>query len=77
MGISDEVFYAEMSGGGVSSGGGGGGGGGGGDSDGAEVEEKKEKTAFNVKVKSFDSSSKIKMIKAVRAITGLGLKEVL
>ena len=40
--------------------------------DAAPVEEK---TAFDVKLASFDASSKIKVIKEVRAITGLGLKE--
>lgn len=34
-----------------------------------------EKTAFDVKLTSFDASSKIKVIKEIRAITGLGLKE--
>mmetsp|Transcript_22285 Transcript_22285/g.26804 ORF Transcript_22285/g.26804 Transcript_22285/m.26804 type:complete len:211 (-) Transcript_22285:858-1490(-) len=34
-----------------------------------------EKTEFDVKLESFDSGSKIKVIKEVRAITGLGLKE--
>jgi large subunit ribosomal protein L7/L12 len=35
-----------------------------------------EKTTFNVKLASFDAASKIKVIKEIRAITGLGLKEV-
>ncbi len=34
-----------------------------------------EKTEFNVTLKSFDDSKKIAVIKEVRAITGLGLKE--
>jgi large subunit ribosomal protein L7/L12 len=34
-----------------------------------------EKTEFNVVLKSFDESKKIPVIKEVRAITGLGLKE--
>lgn len=34
-----------------------------------------EKTSFNVKLDSFEASSKVKIIKEVRAITGLGLKE--
>ncbi len=38
----------------------------------AEVEEK---TEFDVILKGFDASSKIKIIKAVREITGLGLSE--
>ncbi|XP_011629289.1 uncharacterized protein LOC18425233 isoform X2 [Amborella trichopoda] len=42
----------------------------------AKVEEKKvEKTAFDVKLEKFDASSKIKVIKEVRAFTNLGLKE--
>jgi large subunit ribosomal protein L7/L12 len=39
------------------------------------VEEKKEKTEFEVKLESFTTEGKIKVIKEVRAITGLGLKE--
>ena len=40
------------------------------------VEEKPaEKTEFTVMLKGFDAKSKIKVIKEVRAITGLGLKE--
>eukprot|EP00614_Pseudopedinella_elastica_P014260 CAMPEP_0172583506 /NCGR_PEP_ID=MMETSP1068-20121228/3155_1 /TAXON_ID=35684 /ORGANISM="Pseudopedinella elastica, Strain CCMP716" /LENGTH=197 /DNA_ID=CAMNT_0013377345 /DNA_START=84 /DNA_END=677 /DNA_ORIENTATION=+ len=38
----------------------------------APVEEKKE---FDVKLVGFDAASKIKVIKEVRTITGLGLKE--
>jgi large subunit ribosomal protein L7/L12 len=34
-----------------------------------------EKTEFNVVLKSFDETKKIPVIKEVRAITGLGLKE--
>ena len=37
---------------------------------------KVEKTEFDVKLVSFDSSSKIKLIKEVRALTGMGLQEV-
>ena len=51
--------------------GGGGGGGGGGEA----AEEVEEKTEFEVKIKAFDAKAKIKIIKEVRAITGLGLKE--
>ena len=39
------------------------------------AEPAEEKTAFDVKLTSFDASSKIKVIKEIRAITGLGLKE--
>jgi|AntAceMinimDraft_5_1070358.scaffolds.fasta_scaffold103214_2 large subunit ribosomal protein L7/L12 len=35
-----------------------------------------EKTIFTAKLVSFDAANKIKVIKEVRAITGLGLKEV-
>ncbi len=59
------------------------GGGGGGSSAAAPVEEAKvaapaavEKTHFDVKLKSFDAAQKLKVIKEVRAVTGLGLKEV-
>jgi large subunit ribosomal protein L7/L12 len=40
------------------------------------VEEKKEKDAFDLKLKLVDAKAKIKVIKEVRVITGLGLKEV-
>lgn len=53
----------------------GGGGGGAGGNDEGETEEKAEKTAFDLKLTSFDAKSKIKVIKEIRAITGLGLKE--
>jgi len=42
---------------------------------GADAAPAEEKTAFNVVLESFDAASKIKLIKEVRAITGLGLKE--
>ena len=51
-----------------------GGGGGGGDAA-AEEEAEPEKTSFDVKLVKFDASSKIKVIKEVRAVAGLGLKE--
>ena len=51
-------------------------GGGGGGGAAAEAEApKEEKTKFEVKLTGFDAKSKIKVIKEVRAITGLGLKE--
>ena len=55
----------------------GGGGGGGGDGDAAVVEAEvvEEKTIFDLKLLGFDAKSKIKVIKEVRAIAGLGLKE--
>ncbi|KAM5546654.1 hypothetical protein ABKV19_001277 [Rosa sericea] len=40
-----------------------------------KAEEKKEKTAFDVKLDSFDAAAKIKVIKEVRTFTALGLKE--
>ncbi len=41
----------------------------------AEEEEKEAKTHFDLKLSGFDAKSKIKVIKEVRAISGLGLKE--
>ncbi|XP_021718928.1 50S ribosomal protein L12, chloroplastic-like [Chenopodium quinoa] len=38
-------------------------------------EKKEEKTAFDVKLEKFDATSKLKVIKEVRALTSLGLKE--
>jgi large subunit ribosomal protein L7/L12 len=46
---------------------------GGGGAPAAEAVE--EKTEFNVVLKAFDDSKKIAVIKEVRAVTGLGLKE--
>ena len=40
-----------------------------------EEEVVEEKRFFNVKLESFEASSKIKVIKEVRAATGLGLKD--
>jgi len=37
--------------------------------------EMEEQTAFELKLMSFDAKSKIKVIKEVRAMSGLGLKE--
>ena len=42
---------------------------------GAAVAEVEEKTEFDVVLASFDASAKIKVIKAVREITGQGLAE--
>lgn len=57
----------------------GGGGGGGGASaaggDAAPAEEVKEKDTFDVKLAAFDAKSKLKIIKEVRAVTDLSLKE--
>lgn len=41
----------------------------------AEAPKAAEKTEFSVKLASFDAASKIKVIKEVRAVTNLGLKE--
>lgn len=54
---------------------GGGGGGGGGDAAAAGEEVKEEKTAFDLKLTGFDAKAKIKVIKEIRAITSLGLKD--
>ena len=40
-----------------------------------EVEKVEEKTAFDLKLTGFDAKSKIKVIKEIRSITGLGLKD--
>ena len=39
------------------------------------VEKPKEKEAFDIKLTAVDAKSKIKIIKEIRVITGLGLKE--
>lgn len=41
----------------------------------APAEEKKEKTEFDVKLDGFSPEGKIKVIKEIRALTNLGLKE--
>uniref|UniRef100_A0A7S2XYV8 Large ribosomal subunit protein bL12 C-terminal domain-containing protein n=1 Tax=Fibrocapsa japonica TaxID=94617 RepID=A0A7S2XYV8_9STRA len=43
--------------------------------DAAPAEEKKEKEVWDLKVTGFEASAKIKLIKEVRTITGVGLKE--
>ena len=66
LGISDEMMSGPVRGSG-------------GDSEGPAAEAApvvEEKTAFEIKLKGFDAKAKIKIIKEVRAITGLGLKEV-
>jgi len=42
---------------------------------GAAAPAAEEKTEFNVVLKAFDEAKKIAVIKEVRAVTGLGLKE--
>ncbi len=61
----------------------GGGGGGGAPSGGAApapaaaaAEVVEEKTSFDIVLTGFDAASKIKVIKEVRGVTNLGLKEV-
>ena len=44
---------------------------------GAAAAEVEEKTEFDVVLASFDAAGKIKVIKAVREITGLGLAEAM
>ena len=39
------------------------------------AEEVEEKTEFDVVLKEFDAKAKVKVIKSVRQITGLGLKD--
>ena len=55
----------------------GGGGGGGNEAVAVVVEPVKEKDVFDIKLTVVDPKSKIKIIKEVRALTGLGLKEVI
>ena len=43
--------------------------------EGAGEEAKVEKTTFDLKLEGFDAKAKIKVIKEIRAVTGLGLKE--
>ena len=52
-----------------------GGGGGGAKADDEEAAPKEEKTIFDLKLTGFDAKAKIKVIKEVRTITSLGLKE--
>jgi large subunit ribosomal protein L7/L12 len=54
---------------------GGGGAGAAGAGGGEEAAAVEEKTTFDLKLLAFDAKSKIKVIKEVRAIAGLGLKE--
>jgi hypothetical protein len=72
LGFSMEDLFA----GSGEAGGGGGGGGGGAAAEAAAAEPVKEKEAFDLKLTEVPAAAKIKVIKEVRAITGLGLKEV-
>ena len=40
-----------------------------------EPEAEKEKTHYDVELESFDAATKVKLIKEIRALLGLGLKE--
>lgn len=46
-----------------------------GDGESQEKAKEVEKTEFNVKLESFEATSKIKLIKEIRGVTELGLKE--
>lgn len=65
---------AAMAAGGIGRGAGGGSKGSGAEAAEAAAEEEK-KTVFDLKLTGFDAKAKIKVIKEIRAITGLGLKE--
>jgi large subunit ribosomal protein L7/L12 len=65
-----ETYKIEPAGGGVVMAAPAGGGGGGG-----EAKKAEEPTAFNVILEGFDAAKKIGVIKEIRAITNLGLKE--
>ena len=74
LGFGSEIYMAAVPGAG-------GGGGGGAAAEAApaaaaKVEPVKEKEAFDIKIGAVDAKAKIKVIKEVRTITGLGLKEV-
>ena len=73
LGLGD--MSGMMFGGGAMPAGGGSGGGGGGGGGNAAAAPAEEKTSFALKLESFDAAQKIKVIKEVRAITDLGLKE--
>ena len=72
LGLGDMSGMMFGGGGGMMMGGGGGGGGGAAEPAAAAAPAK---TEFTVKLESFDAAQKIKVIKEVRAITELGLKE--
>uniref|UniRef100_A0A6T5YMS8 Large ribosomal subunit protein bL12 C-terminal domain-containing protein n=1 Tax=Ostreococcus mediterraneus TaxID=1486918 RepID=A0A6T5YMS8_9CHLO len=78
LGLGDMSGMMFGGGGGMMMGGGGGamaGGGGGGGAAEPAAAAAPAKTEFTVKLESFDAAQKIKVIKEVRAITELGLKE--
>jgi large subunit ribosomal protein L7/L12 len=47
----------------------------GGADEGGGEEVKEEKTTWDLRLEAFDAKSKIKVIKEIRSVTGLGLKE--
>ena len=51
------------------------GGGGGGETDGDAAKVEVKQTSFDIKLVGFDASAKIKVIKEIRSMAGLGLKE--
>mmetsp|Transcript_1192 Transcript_1192/g.2556 ORF Transcript_1192/g.2556 Transcript_1192/m.2556 type:complete len:267 (-) Transcript_1192:105-905(-) len=65
FGFDDEMMAAQYGGGGVAAAGAGA----------PEEEAVEEKTIFDLKLVGFDAKAKIKVIKEIRAIAGLGLKE--
>ena len=65
LGITDEMIQRRRTAGGAPAGGG----------EAAAEEAVVEKSAFDIKLTGYDPKSKIKIIKEVRAATGLGLKE--
>jgi large subunit ribosomal protein L7/L12 len=71
LGFTDETLFGGMNKSG------GGGGGGGNEVQAVVAEPVKEKEVFDIKLTVVDPKSKIKIIKEVRALTGLGLKEVM
>ena len=69
LAITDEQLSQRMGGGGSSTSGDA-------SASAAEAEPVKEKESFDIKIGAVDQKIKIKVIKEVRGITGLGLKEV-
>ena len=75
MGISDEQIW-QRAGAGGGSGGGSGAGSGAEGVEPAAAEPVKVKEIFDIKLTVVDAKNKIKVIKEIRTITSLGLKEV-
>lgn len=68
FGFDDDMMAAQYGGGGPVAAAGA-------DDDGSDAEAKEEKTVFDLKLVGFDKKAKIKVIKEVRSLAGLGLKE--